>query len=68
MDKKIDLAIALKIIDAARKKAQDIKVPMNIAVVDEGNNLVAFHGMGTEPGWEASTSPRTRRTRPGPSI
>ena len=45
MDKKIDLTTALKIIDAARKKAQDIKVPMNIAVVDEGNNLVAFQRM-----------------------
>jgi len=45
VDKKIDLATALKIIDAARKKARDIKVPMNIAVVDEGNNLVAFQRM-----------------------
>jgi uncharacterized protein GlcG (DUF336 family) len=45
VDKKIDLAAALKIIDAARKKAQEIKVPMNIAVVDEGNNLVAFQRM-----------------------
>ena len=45
MTKKIDLATALKIIDAARQKAQDIKVPMNIAVVDEGNNLVAFQRM-----------------------
>jgi len=45
VDKKIDLAAALKIIDAARKKAQEIKAPMNIAVVDEGNNLVAFQRM-----------------------
>ena len=45
MMKKIDLATALKIIEAARKKAQEIKVPMNIAVVDEGNNLVAFQRM-----------------------
>lgn len=45
MTKKIDLAAALKIIDAARNKAQEIKVPMNIAVVDEGNNLVAFQRM-----------------------
>ena len=45
MDKKIDLATALKIIDAAKKKAQEIKVPMNIAIVDEGNNLVAFQRM-----------------------
>ena len=39
------MATALKIIDAAKKKAQEIKVPMNIAVVDEGNNLVAFQRM-----------------------
>ncbi len=45
MDKKIDLATALKIIDAAKKKAQEIKVLMNIAIVDEGNNLVAFQRM-----------------------
>lgn len=45
MDKKIDLATALKIIDAAKKKAKEIKVLMNIAIVDEGNNLVAFQRM-----------------------
>jgi uncharacterized protein GlcG (DUF336 family) len=43
--KKIDLDTALRIIDAAKKKAQEIKVPMDIAVVDEGNNLVAFQRM-----------------------
>ncbi|MBM4286095.1 MAG: heme-binding protein, partial [Deltaproteobacteria bacterium] len=45
MAKKIDLDTALKVIAAARKKAAEIKVPMNIAVVDEGNNLVAFARM-----------------------
>src|SRR5512144_1242951 len=45
MNKIIDLTTALKIIDTARKKAQEIKVPMNIAVVDEGNNLAAFARM-----------------------
>ncbi len=45
MAKKIDLTTALKIVDAAKKKAQEIKVTMNIAVVDEGNNLVAFQRM-----------------------
>lgn len=29
-------------IQAAKEKATDIKVPMNIAVVDRGGNLVAF--------------------------
>jgi uncharacterized protein GlcG (DUF336 family) len=43
--KKIDLDTALRLIEAARKKAKEIKVPMDIAVVDEGNNLVAFQRM-----------------------
>ena len=33
------------IIGAARAKADDIGVPMNIAVVDAGNNLTAFSRM-----------------------
>lgn len=37
----IDLKTALKLIDAARKKAEEIGVPMVIAVVDAGGNLVA---------------------------
>ncbi|HXS58131.1 MAG TPA: heme-binding protein [Hanamia sp.] len=37
----INLAQARKIIDAAEKKAAEIKQPMNIAVVDAGGNLVA---------------------------
>jgi uncharacterized protein GlcG (DUF336 family) len=40
---KLDQAYA--IIDAARAKADDIGVPMNIAVVDAGNNLTAFSRM-----------------------
>ena len=35
------LAEARKIIAAAEKKAEEIKQPMNIAVVDEGGNLVS---------------------------
>ncbi|MDQ2747064.1 MAG: heme-binding protein [Acidobacteriota bacterium] len=38
----ITLDEAHKIIQAARAKAEEIKVPMNIAVVDTGNNLTAF--------------------------
>ncbi|MBI5014452.1 MAG: heme-binding protein [Deltaproteobacteria bacterium] len=37
----INLSTALKLIDAARKKAEEIGVPMVIAVVDDGGNLVA---------------------------
>ena len=35
------LAEARKVIAAAEKKAEEIKWPMNIAVVDEGGNLVS---------------------------
>ncbi len=38
----ITLEQAETIIAAAKAKAIDIKVPMNIAVVDRGSNLVAF--------------------------
>ena len=38
----ITLQQADKVIRAAHQKATDIKVPMNIAVVDRGSNLVAF--------------------------
>jgi uncharacterized protein GlcG (DUF336 family) len=36
---------AKKVVEAAEKKAKEIKVPMNIAVVDKGGNLVAFEKM-----------------------
>jgi uncharacterized protein GlcG (DUF336 family) len=41
----ITLNDARKIIAAASKKAQEIRQPMNIAVVDAGGNLVAFERM-----------------------
>jgi uncharacterized protein GlcG (DUF336 family) len=41
----VTLDQARAIIDAARAKADDIGVPMNIAVVDAGNNLTAFSRM-----------------------
>lgn len=41
----IQLADARRIMAAAEKKAEDIKQPMNIAIVDEGGNLVAFERM-----------------------
>ena len=37
----MSLALARKVIAAAERKAKLIKQPMNIAVVDEGGNLVA---------------------------
>ena len=37
----VTLADARKVIAAAEKKAQEMKQPMNIAVVDEGGNLVS---------------------------
>jgi len=37
----VTLAEARKVIAAAEKKAQEIQHPMNIAVVDEGGNLVS---------------------------
>jgi uncharacterized protein GlcG (DUF336 family) len=48
----IKLADARRIIAAAEKKAEDIKQPMNIAVVDEGGNLIAFERM--ENAWLGS--------------
>jgi uncharacterized protein GlcG (DUF336 family) len=41
----IQLADARRIIAAAEKKAEEINQPMNIAVVDEGGNLIAFERM-----------------------
>ncbi len=41
----IALEQAQRVLMAARKKAEDINVPMNIAVTDEGNNLKAFIAM-----------------------
>jgi uncharacterized protein GlcG (DUF336 family) len=37
----VSLADARRVIDAAEKKAREIGQPMNIAVADEGGNLVA---------------------------
>jgi uncharacterized protein GlcG (DUF336 family) len=41
----VTLSAAMAILEAARAKATEISVPMNIAVVDEGSNLVAFARM-----------------------
>jgi uncharacterized protein GlcG (DUF336 family) len=41
----VTLDQAQAIVEAARVKADDIGVPMNVAVVDAGNNLTAFARM-----------------------
>ncbi|RZK73921.1 MAG: heme-binding protein [Pedobacter sp.] len=41
----ITLEKAEKLSEAAKAKAKEIGVPMNIAIVDEGANLVSFHRM-----------------------
>ena len=41
----VTLEQAEKISEAAKSKATEIGVPMNIALVDEGANLVSFHRM-----------------------
>ena len=41
----VTLERASVVVEAARRKANEIGVPMNIAVVDAGNNLTAFARM-----------------------
>jgi uncharacterized protein GlcG (DUF336 family) len=48
----ITLDEALAVITAARKKAEEIGVMMNVAIVDEGNNLAAFVRM--DGAWQGS--------------
>jgi uncharacterized protein GlcG (DUF336 family) len=45
MEKGVTLEAARHVIESARRAAQGIGVAMNIAVVDDGNNLVAFERM-----------------------
>ena len=49
----ITLEEAQRILSAAEEKARQIGQPMNIAVMDAGRNLVAFHRM--DGAWVAST-------------
>ncbi|MCW3047251.1 MAG: putative 15 [Solirubrobacterales bacterium] len=44
-DRTVTLSAGQAVVEAARTKASQIGVPMNIAVVDEGGNLVAFARM-----------------------
>jgi uncharacterized protein GlcG (DUF336 family) len=43
--KRLDITDAHKLIEGARAKAQEIGVPMCIAVTDESGNLIAFERM-----------------------
>ena len=45
MAKNVTLSAAQEVVEGARAKADEIGVPMNIAVVDDGNNLTAFARM-----------------------
>ena len=45
MTNAVTLQAAQAVVDAARAKADEIGAPMNIAVVDAGNNLTAFARM-----------------------
>lgn len=45
MAESVTLSVAQAVVEAARAKAEEIGVPMNIAVVDDGNNLTAFARM-----------------------
>lgn len=47
---KLTLEGAREVLEAARRKAEEINVPMNIAVVDDGGHLLAFERMdGAKP-------------------
>ena len=56
----VTLEKARKVIAAAEKKAAEIKQPMNIAVVDEGGNLVSLCDL-LKPGPNAGGRPRGDR-------
>ena len=58
---------ARRVIEAAERNASEIKHPMNIAVVDEGGNLVSHVRM--DGAWIGSIDiSLTRLTLPVPSI
>ena len=60
---RLTLMDAKILLEGAEKKAMEIGVPMDIAVVDDGGNLLAFHRMeGLRS--PASTSPSARPIPP----
>jgi glc operon protein GlcG len=47
---RLTLEGARAVLEAARRRAEEIKIPMNIAVADEGGHLLAFERMdGAKP-------------------
>jgi glc operon protein GlcG len=47
---KLTIEGARAVLEAARRRADEIKIPMNIAVVDDGGHLLAFERMdGAKP-------------------
>jgi uncharacterized protein GlcG (DUF336 family) len=57
----ITLEKAEQISEAAKARAQEIGVPMNIAIVDEGANLVSFHRM--DNAWLGSVDISIRKAK-----
>ena len=57
----ITIEQAEKISEAARAKAKQIGVPMNIAIVDEGANLKSFHRM--DNAWLGSVDISIRKAK-----
>ena len=57
----ITLEQAEKVSNAAKAKALEIGVPMNIAIVDEGANLKAFHRM--DNAWLGSADISIRKAK-----
>jgi hypothetical protein len=55
---------AKTVLSAAEEKALELGVPMNIAIVDAGNNLTAFVRQ-TARGSARSRLPKTRHSRRG---
>ena len=79
----VTLTQAESVLAAAKKKAQEIGVPMNIAVVDAGNNLTAFARQDgawlgsiaiaqdkafTARAFDAATHDLYEKTQPGGSL
>jgi glc operon protein GlcG len=70
---KLTLAGARAVLDAAERRAIEIKVPMDIAVVDDGGNLLAFIRMdgaklgSTEVALTKAHSAAVRRQPSGPA-
>jgi glc operon protein GlcG len=47
---KLTIEGARTVLEAARRKAEEMRIPMNIAVVDDGGHLLAFERMdGAKP-------------------